>query len=325
MGSLKTLFSRWDQQSWIRAKPFRRGGFDGLPFSPGLAPLASHSLFAHDDHKRQLVLAYRLLAHLTFTRTLEIDHINPICASLASNRVHFEVGEVQRGDALHIYCDEGGHALFVDQFAALITSAFSLDRRVAGTPQFINVLDRIIEQHRHALDPQIIRLFFCAVSETLVSRVLFGIPQDPAVAPIVRQVINDHAMDERIHGAYFHGIFATMWNCLSAAERDTMGHVLPELVWTFLGPDRGLESSILLSLGIHSHDVPDILDEVYPPGEVGRRVREDAKPTLRMFAAAGVMEKPSIADEFRKFQLLDADTPIDGPTPGEHLIWQSPA
>jgi hypothetical protein len=325
MGERHGLFHLWDQQSWIRTKPFRSGGLDGLPFSPDLVPLTKHSIFADDEERRQRILAYRLLAHLTFTRTLETEHVNPVCSALANNKVHFEVNPVQREDALHIYCDEAGHALFVDRLAKVVTSAFGLDPGVVGIPQFTLVLERIIEEHRDALDPKIIRLFFCAVSETLVSKVLFGIPQDPAVASLVREVLHDHALDERVHGAYFHGLFATMWNALSAGEREAMGHVLPELVWTFLGPDRELERSILLSFGISQQDIPDILDEVYPPGDIGQRVRQDARPTLRLFAAAGVMEEPSIADEFSAYQLLDTDTPIDGTTnPGERLIWLTP-
>ena len=325
MGSRSGYFARWDQQSWIRTKPFRGSEFDGLPFSPDLAPLTSHTVCAEDVDRQQRLLAYRLLAHLTFTRTLEIDHINPVCAALASDRVHFEVNEVQRNDALHIYCDEGGHALFVDRLATAVTAAFNLDSRVVGTPQFTIVLERVIEQHRDAIDSSIIRLFFCAVSETLVSKVLYSIPEDPAVASVVRDVLHDHAIDERVHGAYFHRLFPVMWNTLSSRERDTMGMILPELVWTFLGPDRKLESSILMSFGIPKHDIPHILDEVYPPGGLGKRIREDARLTLRMFANAGVMDTPAIADEFHRYQLLDANTPIDGIIPGEHLIWDDPA
>lgn len=116
-------FSRWDESSWIRNKPLRKDDIEGLPFSPDLVPLAAHPAIASDSAHWVTVLAYRLLAHLQFTTLLELSHVNPICSSLAQGRAPISLSTLQRNDALRIYCDEGGHALFVELFSTQIEAA----------------------------------------------------------------------------------------------------------------------------------------------------------------------------------------------------------
>lgn len=55
------------------------------------------------------VLAYWLLGHLQFTTLLELNHVNPICSTLAEGQVPISLTREQRNDALRIYCDESGH------------------------------------------------------------------------------------------------------------------------------------------------------------------------------------------------------------------------
>ena len=323
--SATSLFTRWDDESWIRRKPFREGPIGGLPFSPDLVPLAKHPAVVTAAADASLkVLGFRLLAHLEFTAHLEIDYVNPACAALAMGRCHVAMDEAARLDLLKIYCDEGGHALFVRAFAQTVAACYGLDRGVVGRPQFEVVMDRIIARYGTEVDPQVLGLFFCAVSETLVSRVLFGIPIDPQVDPAVREVLHDHAMDERIHGAFFRRIFPVLWRGLSQRERDVLGQVLPEFVWTFLGPDRRLEEAVLRSFGFNQDEATGILTEVYPPGDVGIGVRREAGPTLQMFAEAGIFEASVARDAFHRYELLDEQGELPASfeqTPGEALVW----
>jgi hypothetical protein len=323
--SAASLFSRWDDESWIRRKPFREPPTGALPFSPDLVPLARHPAVVSAAPDAGLkVLGYRLLAHLEFTAHLEIDYVNPACAALAMGRCHVAMDEAARLDLLKIYCDEGGHALFVRAFAQTAAACYELDREVVGRPQFEVVMDRIIARYGTEVDPQVLGLFFCAVSETLVSRVLFGIPKDPQVDRAVRDVLHDHAMDERLHGAFFRRIFPVLWRGLSQRERDVLGQVLPEFVWTFLGPDRRLEGAVLRSFGFDQAEAAGILMEVYPPGDVGASVRHEAGPTLHMFAEAGIFEASVARDAFHRYQLLDEQGGLPASfeqTPGEALLW----
>lgn len=105
----RSPFTRWDESSWIRNKPFRKDNLCDLPFSPDLVPLAAHQAISEDTNCWMTVLAYRLLGHLQFTTLLELNHVNPICSILAQGQAPISLTREQRNDALRIYCDESGH------------------------------------------------------------------------------------------------------------------------------------------------------------------------------------------------------------------------
>jgi len=300
----RSPFSRWNESSWIWSKPIREGAISGLPFSPDLVPLASHQAIAEDSNRWITVLAYRLLAHLQFTTLLELNHVNPVCSTLAQGRAPIFLTTQQRNDALRIYCDEGGHALFVELFSTQVEETFGLNRSVIGRPQFDRTLEKIIAEHQTQLSPNLIKLFFVAISETLVTKILNNVPHDPQVASVVRAVIGDHAADEALHSVYFRNLFPVLWNNLAPYEKEEIGQLLPQLVWAFLGPDRQVEYSILRRLGFNAQDAEGILKEVYVPGQVAQVVRQAASPTLKMFEAAGVFSMPAVEQFFADYELM---------------------
>jgi hypothetical protein len=302
--STQGLFKNWNERSWIRSKPIRKGEISGLPFSPDLVPLASHSAIYSDRQKWMTVLGYRLLSHLQFTTLLELNHVNPVCSVLAQGRAPVSLTTEQRNDALKIYCDEGGHALFVELFSAQVEDHFKLNRAVIGRPNFDRVIDKILAENATRLSPNLIKLFFVTISETLVTKVLKSVPHDPEVDAVVRAVIGDHADDEALHGAYFNQLFPLLWQSLATYEQEEMVQILPRLVWAFLEPDYQLEYSVLRRLGFNAKDAEGILQEVYVPQEVAESVRQAASPTLKMFASAGVFEVPFAEHVFADSQLL---------------------
>ncbi|MEM7717012.1 MAG: diiron oxygenase, partial [Cyanobacteria bacterium P01_A01_bin.68] len=262
------LFSRWNEKSWIRSKPMRQDSIVGLPFSPDLVPLANHSAIAQDDNLWMTVLAYRLLAHLQFTTLLELNHVNPICSALSLGSAPINLNIQQRNDALKIYCDEAGHALFVELFSNQVKNTFTLGDSVLGRPVFEKVIETIIAENQTILSPDLIKLFFVTISETLVTKVLKQVPSDPKVANVVRDVIGDHAADEALHGAYFQALFPLLWQNLSSLEKQEMVRLLPRLVWAFLGPDYDVEYNVLKALDFSDIDAKGILEEVFKPNEV---------------------------------------------------------
>lgn len=298
------LFARWDKSSWIRSKPFRKGDIEGLPFSPELVPLAAHPAIASDPKSWITVLAYRLLAHLAFTTLLELNYVNHVCSDLAQGKVPISLSASRRNDALRIYCDEGAHALFVESFSTQVEEVFGLNRLVIGRPHFDCIIEKIIAEHQTRLSPHLIELFFVTISETLVTKILNGVPYDPQVAPIVRTIIGDHAADEALHAIYFRGLFPALWQSLTSYEKSEMGRLLPQMVWAFLGPDHQLEYSILRHLGFKAKDSEGILEEVYVSDRTTRAVRQAAAPTLKMFAEAGVFDEPVIEQIFADSELM---------------------
>lgn len=300
-------FRRWEDHSWIRSKPVRRGPLEGLPFPEDLVPLAMHPEIASDPVRKHRALAYRLLAHLQFTTVLELCHVNPACCALVRGEAPVPLSMAQRNDALRIYCDEGGHALFVELLSEQVEATYQIRRETVGRPRFDVVLASLLEEHRGEIPERLIRLFFVAVSETLVTKILRDIPDDPTVAPVVRGVIGDHAADEAQHSAFFRWYFPQLWSSLGAREREAVGRLLPRLVWTFLGPDRGYEANVLVALGVDEGRARRVLEETYAPAEVARGVRKAAQPTLTMFQNAGVLESAAVREAFAEAELLVGD------------------
>lgn len=300
-------FNEWEQSSWIRSKPVRVAEMDGLPFPLDLVPLSQHPSIKGDPALQIKILAYRLLAHLQFTTVLELEHVNPVCSALARGQGPVTLDADQRNDALRIYCDEGGHALFVELLSREVEAAHGVQRAVLGRPEFDRTFDRLVGQYAGDLPASLLRLFFVCVSETLVTKILRDIPRDPRVSGLVRSVIGDHAADEGVHSIYFHWYFAHLWSSLSPRDKEIIGRILPELVWTFLSPDRVCEANVLRELGFSEHDAERILRETYQPGLIEANVLQAAQPTLRMFQRAGVLDIPEVATIFARQDLYITD------------------
>ncbi|MEM6753113.1 MAG: diiron oxygenase, partial [Cyanobacteria bacterium P01_C01_bin.38] len=171
-------------------------------------------------------------------------------------------------------------------------------------PIFEKVIETIISENQTKLSPDLIKLFFVTISETLVTKVLKQVPSDPNVADVVRNVIGDHAADEALHGAYFQALFPLLWQNLSCLEKQEMVRLLPRLVWAFLGPDYDVEYSVLKALDFSDEDAKGILQEVFVPNEVAAGVKQAASPTLRMFEKAGVFEVRGAFQIFADYQLI---------------------
>jgi hypothetical protein len=210
----------------------------------------------------------------------------------------------QRHDAFKIYSDEGGHALFVEFFSAQVEKTFGLNRSVVGRSQFDRTLEQLTIEYQNRLSSNLIKLFFVAISETLVTKILNDIPHDQRVATAVRAVIGDHVADEALHSVYFRQLFPLLWATLSSYQKEEIGRLLPRLVWAFLGPDRQLEYSVLRRLGFNAKDAEGILEEVYIPEKVAESVKQAASPTLKMFEEAGVFNNPVIEQIFADYELV---------------------
>jgi hypothetical protein len=270
-------------------------------------PLCQHRIIQAEPALHNKVLAYRLLTHLQFTTVLELEHVNWVCSALARGQGPVTLDADQRNDALRIYCDEGGHALFVELLSRKVEAAHDVDRAILGRPGFDRTFDRLVEQYSGDIPTELIRLFFVCVSETLVTKILRDIPVDQRVSPLVRSVIGDHAADESIHSVYFHWYFSYLWSSLSPRDKEVVGQILPELVWTFLGPDRTCEANVLRKLGFLERDADRILDETYQAGSAEASVLIAAQPTLRMFQKAGVFDLPVVAASFTRKHLYLTD------------------
>ncbi|WP_414588601.1 diiron oxygenase [Scytonema sp. PCC 10023] len=296
-------FSKWNESSWIRSKPFRIDSFSGLPFSPDLVPLTFHRAISEDSNRWITVLAYKLLDHLQFTTLVELSYVNPICTDLALGKAPIALTTEQRNDALRIYCDEGGHALFIETLSTQAEIAFGINRSVLGRPKYDLTVQKLLASHQTQLSPNLIKLFFVCITETLYVGTFSNVPHDVQVAPVVRAVISDHIADEALHYVYFRNLFPSLWSSLSPWEKEEIGQLLPLLVRAFLEPDRQCDYNILRKLNFAAKDADGILEEVYAPGKIAEVLKQAAKPALKMFEAADVFLIPSVKQAFENYEL----------------------
>ncbi len=294
----------WDRFSWIRSKPERGHSFDGLPFPVSSVPMASHPKVVASPEQQRQILAYRLLAHLSFTSVLELDHINPVCQQLGQGESDVELGEQERNDAIRIYCDEGGHALFVNLLASSVVQEYQIDPAVIGQPLFSEKMRGLLSSSQFGLEEKLLRHLFVSVSETLVTRILREIPYDTTVASSVRSVIGDHAADEAYHSVYFRWYFPRLISKLGKNRRRKAGWVLPQFILAFLEPDRQLDNRILEAVGFCSADRREILGDSYQRNEVRRAIREAAVPTLSMIEESELLKDELTRSLFAKQGLI---------------------
>ncbi|MDY7020173.1 MAG: diiron oxygenase [Cyanobacteriota bacterium] len=297
-------FANWSEESWIRSRPIRTGEITGLPFSPDLMPLAAHSAIASNEEIWLQVLAYKALSYLRFTTLLELNHVNPITADIASGRAPCKVTTQERQDAFRIYCDEAGHALFTEDLALQIQKTYNLHHSMLGRPRMELELEAIIEQNKGQVCEKLIKLFFVSISETLITKYLTVLPRDTQVDPLIRAVVKDHADDEAKHHIFYRHLFGRIWDSITCYEKEEIGQILPRLVNAFLGPDQEFEYRVLRQVGFNQADARGILEEVYIPNEVAKSVKKAAIPTLKMFKDTNVFEIKAIEQIFEDYEYL---------------------
>ncbi|HEV2889247.1 MAG TPA: diiron oxygenase [Frankiaceae bacterium] len=293
----RTPFRSWDTRGWVRSKPHQPTEFaDGRAFfTPEVVPLlalpaaAALSRDAVDD-----LCARHLQWHLAMTVDLELGPVN--------DAVHVvrDSGDVfprdLRTDALRLYTDEAGHAEMCATMADAVERATGV-APPAGPPPFV----RAVRDAAAAAEPgarDAVRLLAAFVSETLISATLTRVPFDERVHVGVRQLVADHAEDERRHAVLFRDVFARYWPSLDAAVRRAVGLLLPDLITTFLAPD---DAELAVAAAAHA----DVLgDPVVAAGEAALRATANgaflaaAEPTLRVLHEHGAFDDPDVAAAF---------------------------
>jgi hypothetical protein len=208
-------------------------------------------------------------------------------------------------DAYKICTDESWHAQFSDDLQRQLVALTGTPAALPAEPQFM----RRLRDARARADPEIeplVPLLFTIVSETLISAILAGIPQDPRILTAVRELVADHARDEGRHHAYFSALFAHVWPALSPRRKTLAGPLLAEFVVAFLEPDRDALASILRAAGLERCEAQEVISESHPPAAVAATIRTAATSSLRLFARHDVFADPATTEAFAARGLLAA-------------------
>jgi hypothetical protein len=124
------------------------------------------------------------------------------------------------------------------------------------------------------------------------------------VVKTVREVISDHAEDEKHHHAYFSSLLAVVWRQLTLPQQQYVGALLPDLILGYLEPDYHVVPGWLQRLNFTSKETARIMEESYSQDQVIQSIRNASKITMKHLEKNGVFEEPSIAEAFMQKGLL---------------------
>jgi hypothetical protein len=205
-------------------------------------------------------------------------------------------------DAYQIYTDEAWHAQFSDDLQRQVAVTTGVGPCVFEEPNFFRKLNGF-QQDLGRDEQRLVMIFFTIVSETLISAILSGIPQDPRVVPAVRELVADHAQDEGRHHAYFSRLLEFTWPRLNKAQKELIGPLLPEMVLAFLEPDFVAIAGNLRACGLSAEQIDQVMTESYPPASVRANIRASSKATIKHFERVGVVDDPRTAEALEASRL----------------------
>jgi hypothetical protein len=306
------MFERWDSDASVRSRArriFRDERAHGMLLFPAQElPYLAAVRSELDEFQVDQLIAQRLFEYLNFTLHLETHVVNRSLMMLAHGDVGFALSDELRLDAYRIYTDEAYHAtctLDMMQQVAADTGYRPVPYRFSA----LDALDREAEPLAR-LAPGLPQLLQATVFETVITAILSSIPQDMRVVTAVRELIADHAIDERRHHAYFARLFPQLWAGCPAQARSAAGVYLAHVLHICLAPDLDHALAILTSVGLPAETAQAALARTYTPQFVGPRIRRTARHTLKLLAAHGIFDDPDSRAAFAEHGLLPA-RPVD--------------
>ena len=303
----QSSFKNWDSRSSVRTKPQRdMSSTDGhILFPPEFVPALAHPLVAaRGTAARDLLLTHVLYQYLHFTTVLEQTAVLPVTAQISLGCSGLSLPEAMRRDAFKITTDEAWHAQFSYDFLHEAARATGVQPTLLTEPPFV----RRTAEARDGVEPSVRRLtnlFFAIVSETLISRILAGIPNDKRLPAPVRALVADHAADEGRHHAYFRSFLGYLWPRLSSRERQMFGSRVPEYIQIFLDPDVTSVIRMLREVGLTTGETALVVAESYPRHDRRLDMRSAASGTIRAFRDVGALDDPVIYDAFAAKLITD--------------------
>jgi P-aminobenzoate N-oxygenase AurF len=231
-----SAFDGWDRKAWVRTGSDPEPAGTGAEFFPAeLVPHLGHpAVLTGADELRRYLAAQHLYQWLRFTVHFEIAVVNRATQKVADGTSGLLLPADSRMTAYQIYVDQGFHSLE----SLRVLEQVERDSGIAALPyefgRFLGQLDAIGQDRPEQLG--LVRLLQVCVFETLVTSILSDIPRDGQVLPVVRELVDDHAADERRHHAYFATLFRSLWTKLGDGERRLVADLLPHLIVRSLQP-----------------------------------------------------------------------------------------
>ncbi len=285
------------------------GDETGRVYFPGWAsPYLSHTrVTALDDAARKRLAIDYLYQYLLFTVRLEVEIVNDVVGRLATGSLGDLPADV-RGRALQIYCDEAYHAVAnldllqqVAAFTGVPVPAVGFDDVGAS---LVAIGDRLLPGH-----PELAEQLRVIVFETVVTSILSGVSRDPTVFSAIREVVRDHAVDERRHHAFFIRYLTILWPQIPDQLRPAVAACIPELISACLRWDARPARASLSQAGLSPAEVAEVIADCYSEPRVAASLRRSARHLIARCVHLGVTDVPAGTAAFRRFGLLSEALP----------------
>jgi hypothetical protein len=295
----RSAFRSWDTRAWVRAKPHQSAVFapGRAFFTPDVVPLLAlpEAAGLSGDDANDLC-ARHLQWHLAMTVALELGPVNDAVHVIRDSPWSRAFPKELRHDALRLYTDEAGHAEMCATLGDAVESWTGIAPPTVRPPFVQRVAEAVALAPEEARD--VVRLLAAFVSETLISATLTRVPYDERVQLGVRQLVADHADDERRHAVLFRDVFARVWPALDPDLRRTAGVLVPELVDAFLAPDTA-------ELARAAAAYPAVFGDPSAAAAAADALARShgsyvgsAEPTLRVLHEHGAFDDPAVAAAF---------------------------
>lgn len=298
-------FEAWDKRAWVRrCDPSAPVRGDGDQFFPtALVPHLTHpAVLAATGEQRRYLAAQHLYQWLRFTVAFEVSVVNRATLSIADGSAGVTVPVNAAEVAYKIYVDEGFHSLESLRVLRQVEQMSGVPALPYDFSRFLSRLDAIGADRPEHLN--LVRLLQVVVFETLITAIFADIPNDPRVLPVVRQLVSDHAGDERRHHAYFASFFRQLWAGMDGPTRILTGRLLPGLITESLQPATRPAYDALCAAGFPPHEARDVVADAYNLEAVRKGIRFAARKTIALFHDCGVLGEPAADDAFRTHGLL---------------------
>jgi hypothetical protein len=294
-------FDGWDRDAWVRVGSTMDPDGTGAEFFPAeLVPHLGHPA-VKDEHRRYLA-AQHLFQWLRFTVHFELSVVNRATQKIADGTSGLVLPADARMTAYQIYVDEGFHSVESLRVLDQVEHESGIPALPYEFGPFLTQLDAIGQDRPEQLG--LVRLLQVCVFETLVTSILNDIPRDGRVLPVVRELVDDHAADERRHHAFFSTLFRSLWAQLGDGERRLVAELLPDLIVRSLQPATTPASDALRALGFTATEAREVVAESYSREAVTEGIRFAARKTIRLFEACGALDPPGARDRYLEAGLL---------------------
>jgi hypothetical protein len=274
-------------------------------FPPELVPGVGHPLVDKlGDHAVRRLMMRKLESYNAFTEKLEYKAVMAASIKIAQNPRAFGMSEQAGREARLIVTDESHHAYVAIELIKQIPGLSELPPLTPSQPPFLRGLEEL-EKGLPSEFADDLLIAFTAISETLITSILRGIPRDPRVVSAVRNTVRDHCIDEARHHSYFVYVVHQHWASSTPDRREILGPLYAKLIRLFLDPNLDLCRAWLLEAGLDPHDAEVVLQDYYSPERVAASIRADSFPTLKLMELVGVLDHPTARPAFVEQKLID--------------------